>query len=146
VCLSSTSLHCPPPLPPFVAGLFIFSLLLSQPRHLFPSQGAAIFPLAPDPSGRTREPRPRRRRAAVSCSRCAEARLPRCALPKGNSHQRQWAAYQGKQLLPPCQPCDKGTDSERGRRSANIAQYCLVAGEKTTTMHGAESDASLSVL
>lgn len=33
--------------------------------------------------------------------------------PKGNSHQRQWAAYQGKQHPPPCQPATKAQTEKR---------------------------------
>lgn len=81
-------------------------LLLSLSRHLFQSQGKTILPLAPDPSGRTK---PRQRCSssfAVSFSRRAEP-CSRGALSQREFPPRQWAAYQGKQQPPPCQPATK---------------------------------------
>lgn len=52
--------------------------------------------------------------AALWLASCAVPSLVPVSLsPKGNSHQRQWAAYQGKQRPPPCQLDTKAQAEKR---------------------------------
>lgn len=117
----STLLHPSYALTAFPPFPFCYLYLTISPSP----RGLAVLPLAPDPSGEaTATP------AAPRLACCAVPNLVPVALsPKGNSHQRQWAAYQGKQQPPPCQPTTKARDREKERR-ANTVQYCTVA-EKT---------------
>lgn len=55
----------------------------------------------------------------ASCT--APSLVPVALSPKGNSHQRQWAAYQGKQQPAPCQPATKA--QSKGKKRANMVQY-----------------------
>lgn len=75
-------------------------------------------------------------------SRTVPSLVPVALFPKGNSHQRQWAAYQGKQQPPPCQPATKA-HTEKGEEEVQI-QYN--AAETPAIIHKAKSDTSLSVL
>lgn len=75
-------------------------------------------------------------------SRTVPSLVPVALSPKGNSHQRQWAAYQGKQQPPPCQPATKA-HTEKGEEEVQI-QYN--AAENPAIIHKAKSDTSLSVL
>lgn len=109
VCLSATFIYCLSP----------FSPLLSLSPHLSQSQGKAILPLAPDPSGRTEAPRQCRASSSAVSFRTVPSHVPVALSPKGNSHQRQWAAYQGKQQPPPCQPATKA-QTAKGEEEVQI--------------------------
>lgn len=127
--LSSIFIYCLSLLTSYVASLslspfcFLFNTITSSPRgwppypwHQIPEDGSKRTPpLLESPQ---------------SAFRAVQSLVPVALSPKGNSHQRQWAAYQGKQQPPPCHPATKAQTGNRERRSANIVQYSRGAGKK----------------
>lgn len=142
--LLSTIVLPPPSFSLFIPGLSIFPLVVSISKSS-PVPGDGLLTLGIGSQRRHGGHVDAALEALWLASRAVPSPVPVVRCPKGNSHQRQWAAYQGKQHPPPCQPAHKDTDREKGRTSANKVQDCLVA-EKLCRNIKAKSDASLSVL
>lgn len=114
ICLLLLSHVCPPlpllllvvPFFPFVASISP-SLPVPGDDHLTPGTRSQRMHTSPT-------------NAVLAALRLASCRVPSLvpvALPpKGNSHQRQWAAYQCKQQPAPCQAATKEQTREKRRK------------------------------
>lgn len=111
VCLLLSSIVCPPfplLLPVFPFFPFVVSISPSLPvpgdGHLTPGIRSQWMHGSPANAALA---------ALQLASRAVPSLVPVALSPKGNSHQRQWAAYQGKQQSPPCQLATKAQTEKR---------------------------------
>lgn len=83
--------------------------------------------------------------SVVSFPPCCRASFPWCSLPKGIPTRHNGQLTRVNNILLRASLQQRHRRGEKGRRSANIVQRCLVE-ENPATMHKAKSDASLLVL